>query len=194
MVATPSTMLPLGTPCPDFQLPDTEGRRTGPADAAGAPALVVMFICNHCPFVKHIRAELARVAREYQPRGAAFFGINANDGDRYPDDHPSTMAAEVRAAGYAFPYLHDASQATACVFRAACTPDFYVFNRERRLAYRGQFDDSRPGNGKPVTGRDLRAALDAVLAGKPAPEPQQPSIGCNIKWKPGHEPDYFRAG
>lgn len=190
MAVTPSTMLPLGTPAPDFALPDTRGRIVSLADFSDAKALVVLFICNHCPYVQHIRSGLARVARDYQPRGVAFVAINANDVARYPADSPEQMALEVERAGYVFPYLFDESQAVARAYRAACTPDIYVFDGARRLVYRGQFDGSRPGNDVPVTGSDLRAALDAVLAGRPVPPDQRPSIGCNIKWKRGNEPDY----
>jgi peroxiredoxin len=193
MALTPSTMLlPLGTPAPDFRLPDTEGRLVSLSDFNGAPAYLVMFICNHCPYVKHIRSHLATLCREYQSKGVAIVGINANDVERYPEDSPERMKEEVRSAGYTFPYLFDASQEVAKAYRAACTPDFFLFDRERKLVYRGQYDDSRPGNGIPVTGRDLRAALDAVLAGRLVPANQKPSIGCNIKWKPGNEPDYFK--
>ena len=184
-------MLPLGTDAPDFRLPDTTGKSVALADFAAAPALLVMFICNHCPYVQHIRPELAKLAREYQGRGVAIVGINSNDVVNYPDDSPAKMAEEVRRAGYTFPYLFDETQAVAKAYRAACTPDLYLFDRQRRLVYRGQFDDSRPGNGVPLTGRDLRAALDALLAGKTVPSGQKPSLGCNIKWKPGNEPDYF---
>lgn len=190
MALTPSTMLPLGTTAPDFQLPDTNGRWVALADFQGAPALVVVFMCNHCPYVKHLRAGLAQFARDVQARRVAVVGINANDVANYSEDSPARMAAEVRAAGYTFPYLFDESQAVAQAYRAACTPDFYLFDAPRRLVYRGQFDASRPGNAIPVTGKDLRAAVDAVLAGRPVPTEQQPSLGCNIKWKPGHEPDY----
>ena len=191
MVKTASTMLPLGTAAPDFALPDTDGKTVSPADFADAPALVVIFICNHCPFVKHVAAGLAGLARDYQARGVAFVGINSNDVDNFPDDSPEKMAEEVKLRGYTFPYLFDGSQQVAKAYRAACTPDFYIFDSERRLVYRGQMDGARPGNGVPVSGEDLRAALDAVLAGQPVPEDQKPSIGCNIKWKPGGEPDYF---
>jgi len=191
MVAVNSTMLPLGTPVPGFQLPDTRGKLVSNHDFAGAPALVVMFICNHCPYVKHLRAELAKFGREYESRGVAVVAINSNDPQRYPEDSPAKMVREAAAAGYTFPYLHDATQEVAKAYRAACTPDFYLFDREQRLVYRGQFDDSRPGNNLPVTGRDLRAAVEAVLAGRPAAAIQKPSIGCNIKWRPGNEPDYF---
>lgn len=183
-------MMALGTPAPDFRLPDTNGRMVALADFKDAPVLLVMFICNHCPYVKHLRAGIAQLAQDYQPRGVAIVAINANDAASYPEDSPVKMRDEVRAAGYTFPYLYDESQAVAKAYRAACTPDFFLFDKSRRLVYRGQFDDSRPGNGLPVTGNDLRAALDAVLAGRPVPANQKPSIGCNIKWKPGNEPDY----
>jgi peroxiredoxin len=191
MVATNSTMLPLGTQAPDFRLPDTTGKTMSLADFRNAPALVVVFMCNHCPYVKHLRGGLAALARDYQPRGVAVVGINSNDVENYPADSPAKMAEEARSAGYIFPYLYDETQAVAQSYRAACTPDFFVFDRNQQLVYRGQFDDSRPGNGLPVTGKDLRAALDAVLAGKALSPNQKPSIGCNIKWKPGNEPDYF---
>jgi peroxiredoxin len=184
-------MLPLGTAAPDFSLPDMHGKQVSLRDFGGSPALLVMFMCNHCPFVKHIAGGLAQLAKDYQPRKVAIVGINSNDAAAYPDDAPDKMQIESRQQGYTFPYLVDASQAVAKAYRAACTPDFFLFDRDRTLVYRGQLDASRPGNGIPVTGADLRAALDAVLAGKPAPANQQPSIGCNIKWKPGSEPDYF---
>ncbi len=190
MALTPSTMLPLGTAAPDFKLPDTNGKTVSLADFKDKPALLVIFMCNHCPYVKHIRAGLAQLARDYLPRGAAIIGINANDAANYPEDSPAKMAQEVKSAGYLFPYLYDESQAVAKAYRAACTPDIYLFDKNRKLVYRGQFDDSRPGNGIPITGKDLRAALDAVLAGKPVPADQKASIGCNIKWKSGNEPDY----
>ena len=190
MALTPSTMTPLGTPAPDFRLPDTDGKLVSLADFAGAPALLVAFICNHCPYVKHVRSAFAQLARDYQARGVAVVGINSNDASAYPDDSPEKMQAEKAAAGYTFPYLYDETQAVARAYRAACTPDFFVFGKDRRLAYRGQMDASRPGNGKPNDGADLRAALDAVLAGR-APSPEQvASIGCNIKWKAGNEPAY----
>jgi thiol-disulfide isomerase/thioredoxin len=150
-----------------------------------------MFICNHCPYVKHIRQELARFAREYQAKGLAIIGINSNDAERYPDDSPEHMKEEKAAIGYTFPYLYDETQQVAQTYHAACTPDFFLFDKDRRLLYRGQFDNARPGNNKPVTGVDLRAAVDAVLADKPVSPQQIPSAGCNIKWKPGNEPDYF---
>jgi peroxiredoxin len=190
---TPSTMLPLGTRAPDFKLPDTDGRTVSLADYADAPALLVMFICNHCPYVKHVREELARLARDYQARGVAVVAINPNDAERYPEDSPVHMREEVVSAGYTFPYLYDETQEVAKAYKAACTPDFFVFDRERKLVYRGQLDDSRPRSDRPVTGADLRAALDAVLDGRPVPQDQKPSTGCNIKWKPGNEPDYFHT-
>ena len=192
MVMTPSTMqLLLGTAPPPFRLPDPQGRLVGLDDFKEAPGLLVMFICNHCPFVKHIRTELARFARDYRERGLAIVGINSNDAGAYPDDAPEAMAQEAKAVGYVFPYLVDAAQDTAKAYRAACTPDFFLFARGKGLAYRGQFDSSRPSNDVPVTGADLRRAADAVLAGKPVPGEQLPSIGCKIKWKPGKAPDYF---
>lgn len=191
MVAVNSTMLPLGTPAPDFRLPDTSGKMVGLSDFRNARALVVVFMCNHCPYVRLLRGGLAQLARDYQAQGVALVGVNANDVTRYPADSPANMAAEAKDAGYIFPYLYDETQRVAQAYRAACTPDFYLFDGAQRLVYRGQFDDSRPGNGRAVTGRDLRAALDAVLAGQPVPANQLPSIGCNIKWKPGNEPEYF---
>jgi len=189
MVRTASTMLPLGTAAPDFSLPDVDGKTVSLADFADAPALVVIFMCNHCPYVKHVAAGLARLAREYQQRGVAVVGINSNDVANFPDDAPAKMAQEVELRGYTFPYLFDETQEVAKAYQAACTPDFYVFDKDRKLAYRGQMDASRPGSAVEVTGQDLRAALDAVLAGNPAPQDQKPSIGCNIKWKPGNEPE-----
>ncbi|HEX7619092.1 MAG TPA: thioredoxin family protein [Verrucomicrobiae bacterium] len=191
MALTPSTMLPLGTTAPDFRLPDTNGKTAALADFKDKAALLVIFMCNHCPYVKHIRGGLAQLARDYLPRGAAIVGINSNDAANYPEDSPAKMKEEVKSAGYLFPYLYDETQAAAKAYRAACTPDIYLFDKNRKLVYRGQFDDSRPGNGIPVTGKDLRVALDAVLAGKPVSPDQKASIGCNIKWKSGNEPDYF---
>ncbi|MCH8152314.1 MAG: thioredoxin family protein [Planctomycetes bacterium] len=193
MVETLSTMNPLGTQAPDFSLPDTQGKTVSLSHFTDAPALVVIFMCNHCPFVKHIADGLADLARDYLSEGVAVVGINSNDVENYPDDSPKKMAEEVKTRGYTFPYLFDETQAVAKAYRASCTPDFFVFDLDRRLVYRGQMDDSRPGNGEPVTGSDLRAALDAVLQGRPALTEQKPSIGCNIKWKPGHEPDYLTA-
>lgn len=190
MARTASTMLELGTRAPAFALPDTDGNIVQLQSFADAPALLVVFLCNHCPFVIHIRDELARFARDYSARGLAIAGINANDVDRYPADAPAKMAEEKRKAGYVFPYLFDESQTAAIAYRAACTPDFFLFDRERRLVYRGQFDDSRPDSGIPVTGADLRAAADALLSGSPVSTEQKASIGCSIKWKPGNQPAY----
>jgi peroxiredoxin len=190
MALTASTMLPLGTPAPDFSLPDPDGRVFSPQDFAAAPALLVIFMCNHCPYVKHVRSALAKLAGEYQREGVAVVGINSNDVEKFPDDSPARMRQEISDAGYTFPYLFDETQEAAKAYRAACTPDFYVFDKKRKLVYRGQMDDSRPNSGKPVTGADLRAALDAVLANRPVAPDQKPSAGCNIKWKPGNEPAY----
>ncbi len=190
MALTPSTMLPLGTPAPDFSLPDPHGRIVSRDDFKDAPALLVAVICNHCPYVKHIREGLARFGRDYRDTGLAMVAISANDVESHPDDSPARMAEESERMGYVFPYLYDETQEVARSFRAACTPEFYLFDRERRLVYRGQFDDSRPGNDRPVTGADLRAAVDAVLAGRSVSAEQQASVGCNIKWKPGQAPDY----
>jgi peroxiredoxin len=189
MALTPSTMLPLGTPAPDFRLPDTDGKLVSLDDFRDAPALLVGFICNHCPYVKHIRHELARLAEEYQRKGVAVVGISSNDAANYPDDRPEMMVREKAEVGYTFPYLYDETQAVARAYEAACTPDFYVFDKGRKLVYRGQLDGSRPGNAIPVTGKDLRAALDVVLAGRPVADDQRPSMGCNIKWKRGNEPN-----
>jgi peroxiredoxin len=185
-------MLPLGTKAPEFSLPDPSGQAVSLCDFTGKSALLIIFMCNHCPFVKHIRSGLAQLARDYLLRGVAVVGINSNDVANYPDDSPAMMAKEARAAGYLFPYVYDETQAVAKAYHAACTPDFFLFDQEQRLVYRGQLDDSRPGNNLPVTGKDLCAALEAVLAGKPVSPNQKPSIGCNIKWQPGNEPDYFR--
>jgi peroxiredoxin len=190
MVKTPSQMLPLGTPASDFELPDHQGRKHALRAARGKPTLV-FFICNHCPFVQHIRASLAALGRDYQAKGVAMLAINSNDFEAYPADAPDQMAREAAAAGWTFPYLIDADQRVAKAYRAACTPDFFLFDAAHRLVYRGQLDDSRPDNGVPVTGADLRAALDALLAGQPVSAEQKPSIGCNIKWRPGNAPDYF---
>lgn len=191
MVKTASTMLPLGTKAPDFALVNVDGRTIRRDDLRGAPALVVMFICNHCPFVKHLAAGLAEFGRRYAARGVAVVAINSNDSSTHPDDSPERMVHEAEERGYVFPYLYDEDQTVAEAYRAACTPDFYVFDADQCLVYRGQFDASRPGNGIPVTGADLSAAVDAVLAGRPVAEVQRPSIGCNIKWRAGNEPEYF---
>ena len=191
MVKTASTMLPLGTLAPDFSLPNVEGRLVSLKDFPRPKGLLVPFICNHCPFVIHIRSEFAKFAREYQVKGIAIVAINSNDAVAFPADAPDKMKVEAESAGYAFPYLFDESQAVAKAYRAACTPDLFLFDGAKRLVYRGQFDDSRPTNGVRVTGSHLRAACDAVLAGRPIEEGQRPSIGCNIKWRPGNEPNYF---
>lgn len=185
-------MLPLGTQAPDFSLTNVDGKTVSLADFADAPALVVAFICNHCPFVKHLADDFAKFANEVMAKGAAVVAISSNDVDNYPADSPEQMVAEAEARGYRFPYLYDETQEVAKAYHAACTPDFYVFDADRKLVYRGQFDDSRPESGIPITGADLRAAVDAVLAGQPVAEKQHPSIGCNIKWIPGNEPDYFK--
>jgi peroxiredoxin len=190
MVATASTMkLELGATAPDFALPDPDGRIHTLADFDDAP-LVVVFMCNHCPYVKHVAGKLAELAKDFQQRGVGVVGINSNDFEHYPDDAPPKMAAEIRQRGYTFPYLIDETQQVARAYHAACTPDFYVFDKQHRLVYRGQMDGSRPGNNVPVTGEDLRNVVDGVLAGRPVSSQQRPSLGCNIKWKPGNEPDY----
>jgi peroxiredoxin len=194
MARTPSTMPELGMHAPDFSLPDTvSGRTIHLSDFAGTPGLLMMFICNHCPFVKHVRDQLAVIGREYQPRGIAIVAISSNDVQAHPDDAPAKMKHEAAEAGYSFPYLYDESQSVAKAYRAACTPDFFLFDRSRHLCYRGQLDASRPAkylDNRHIAsdGRDLRTALEALLAGDPAPQPQLPSLGCNIKWKPGNEP------
>jgi thiol-disulfide isomerase/thioredoxin len=192
MVATPSTMLPLGTTIPDFSLQNAaDGSLVGPADFESNEALLVTFICNHCPFVKHVKDQLTRLAKDYLPKGVGIIAINSNDIGSYPQDGPDHMRELAESEGWAFPFLLDEGQDVAKAFNAACTPDFFLFDRERRLVYRGQMDDSRPGNDIPVTGKDLRRAIDAVLAGGPVSQDQRPSVGCNIKWKPGNEPQYF---
>jgi len=191
MVMTASTMLPLGTEAPDFSLPNVDGQTVSLADFSDKPALVVMFICNHCPFVKHLADELARFGQEAQAMGAGVVAISSNDVATHPADSPEQMVHEAENCGYTFPYLYDETQEAAKAYKAACTPDFYVFDKDRKLAYRGQFDSSRPDSGIPVTGEDLRAALKAVLEGQEVAAQQTPSMGCNIKWKAGGEPDYF---
>ncbi len=191
MVKTASTMLPIGTQAPDFCLINVDGQPISLGDLAGAPALLVIFMCNHCPFVIHVAPELARLAAEYQRRGVAVVAINANDPATHPQDSPEQMIHEVEQRGYTFFYLFDETQDVAKSYHAACTPDFFLFDADQKLVYRGQLDDSRPGSEIPVTGRDLRAALDALLAGQPVATEQKPSLGCNIKWKAGNEPDYF---
>ena len=191
MVKTASTMLPLGTQAPPFSLPNVDGSTVSLEDFGSQKGLLVIFMCNHCPFVIHLREALAAFGRDSQEKGLGIVGINSNDVSTHPDDSPELMKTEAASAGYTFPYLFDEDQAVARAYRAACTPDFFLFDQNMQLVYRGQFDDSRPGNGAAITGADLRAACDAVLAGNPVPEPQKPSIGCNIKWKSGNEPDYF---
>ncbi len=184
MAVTPSTMLPLGTRAPEFSLPDTVSGKTLSLDALrGAKGTVVMFICNHCPYVKHVNSGLVQVAKDYVSKGIAFVAISANDVASYPEDGPDKMKAAAKALGYPFPYLYDESQAVAKAYQAACTPDLYLFDAQLACVYRGQFDDSRPGSNVPVTGRDLHAAMDALLAGEPVSSEQKPSVGCNIKWK-----------
>ncbi|MFZ1828477.1 MAG: thioredoxin family protein [Candidatus Competibacteraceae bacterium] len=191
MAQTASTMLPLGTSAPDFRLPEpATGQTLSLSDFQNAPALLVMVLCNHCPFVKHIRQGLIEFAGDYQAKGLAIVAISANDVANYPEDSPAKMAEQAKT--YPFPYLYDESQATAKAYQAACTPDFFLFDANRELVYRGQFDGSRPGSPIPVTGNDLRAAADAVLVGQPVLPEQRPSIGCNIKWKTGNAPAYYR--
>jgi peroxiredoxin len=193
MTLTPSTMLALGTPLPAFRLPDLSGSLVSPQDFREAPALLVAFICHHCPFVTHIRHGFSAFVREYQPRGLAVIAINSNDVDEFPEDGPEGMRHEATSAAYTFPYLFDESQEIAKTFRAACTPDLFLFDRQRKLVYRGRFDESRPRTNPPmpVTGRDIRAAVDALFSGQAVPADQKGSVGCNIKWKPGNAPDYF---
>ena len=193
MPETPSTMLDLGTPMPDFTLPDLDGTLvSGTSVAAGAKAVLVAFICPHCPFVRHIRGEFAKFAKEYEARGLKVVAIASNSVVEYPEDGPDGMKKEKAEVGYIFPYLFDYKQDVAKLFKAACTPDFFMFDANGKLAYRGQFDGSRPKNSVPVNGADMRAATDLILAGKPAPEAQRPSMGCNIKWYPGNEPSYYK--
>jgi peroxiredoxin len=192
MVKTASTMLPLGSSAPDFSLTNAvDGSTVSLSDFADKDGLLVMFICNHCPFVIHLREALARFGREYQEKGLGIVAISSNDVENYPQDRPERMKEEAAAQGYTFPYLFDETQDIAKAYHAACTPDFFLFDRNHQLVYRGQFDDSRPDSGIPITGADLRSACDAVLAGAEVPAEQKPSIGCNIKWKKGSEPAYF---
>jgi peroxiredoxin len=191
MVDTPSIMQPLGVQAPSFCLPGPQGKMVSIDDFKGAPALLVVFMCNHCPFVMHILPQFVRLAQDYQRRGVGIVGISSNDVASYPQDSPQKMAELGEAMGMTFPYLYDESQEVAKAYGAACTPDLYLFDSNRRLVYRGQMDDSRPGNNRPVTGADLRAALDAVIEGRPVLGDQKPSVGCNIKWKPGNAPGYF---
>ena len=191
MALTPSTMLALGTQAPDFSLPNCDGETVSLDDFADAKALLVMFICNHCPFVVHVADALAKLAKDYQAKGVAVVAIGSNNIQTHPQDGPEKMKQEKASRDYTFPYLYDETQAIAKAYTAACTPDFFLFDGEQKLVYRGQLDDSRPDSGIPVTGADLRAALDAVLAGEAVTTDQKPSMGCNIKWKPGNEPAYF---
>lgn len=191
MARTPSTMLELGTAAPDFSLPEpATGKTVSLSDFAGKP-LVVVFICNHCPYVLHIAAKLGELAAEYQQHGVELVAINSNDVTNYPDDSPEKMPAMAKEYGFTFPYLFDVSQEVAKAYRAACTPDLYLFDSQHKLVYRGQFDEARPRNDEPVTGADLSDAIKAVLANLPPLDEQKPSLGCNIKWKEGNEPDYF---
>ena len=191
MSLTPSTMLTLGIKAPDFNLPDTEGNNVSLNDFSNDPVLLVVFMCNHCPFVKHIREHFVQLVKEYQGKGVKVVGINSNDVENYPEDSPENMARVSKKLGFTFPYLYDESQEVAQAYHAACTPDFFLFDADRKLVYRGQLDSSRPGNDIPITGNDLRDALDAVLGGKSVTSEQRPSLGCNIKWKSGNEPEYF---
>lgn len=193
MVLTASTMLELGAAAPPFSLPDTGGNTVVMSEVKGPSGLLIIFMCNHCPYVKHVQQELVAIGREYGEKGIGMVGINANDAQTHPDDSFEKMQEEAERLGYPFPYLHDQSQEVAKAYRAACTPDIFLFDADDKLVYRGQLDNSRPGNDIPVTGRDLRQAMDALLAGDSVKEEQQPSMGCNIKWKPGKAPDYFPA-
>lgn len=191
MALTPSTMLALGTVAPDFSLPDVvSGETISLAGMAGKKALLVMFICQHCPYVKHVKEQLATLGKDYQGSELGIVAISANDVASYPADAPEQLKEMAIALGFTFPFCYDETQEVAKAYTAACTPDFFLFDGERKLVYRGQLDDSRPGNGLPVTGRDLRQAIEATLTGQPISPDQKPSIGCNIKWKPGNEPGY----
>jgi peroxiredoxin len=194
MVRTASTMLSLGTTAPDFSLTNVvNGQRVCRDDFRGKAGLLVIFLCNHCPYVKHVASALAGLTTEYIAKNVGVVGISSNDITAHPDDGPEQMKVEAAQQGYQFPYLFDETQSVAQAYRAACTPDFFLFDADLKLCYRGQMDDSRPKQGSVATGHDLRAALDALLASKPIPEPQKPSVGCNIKWKSGREPDYFNS-
>lgn len=191
MSAVNSTMLELGTKAPKFALPDTDGNEVSLSDFKDKSGLLVMFICNHCPFVKNIKQELVEYANDYEPEELGVVAISSNDIENYPDDSPEKMKEDVETFGYPFPYLYDESQEVAKKYKAACTPDFFLFDNDMKLVYRGQFDSSRPGNGVKPTGEDLREATDKMLKREPVPEDQTPSVGCNIKWKKGNEPEYF---
>ncbi len=192
MVLTASIMLPLGTSAPYFNLPDIQGKLVSVDDFKDAKALLVVFMCNHCPFVKHILKDFIKLVKDYQPKGVAVVGISSNDVESFPDDSLPMMAKVAKQMGFTFPYLYDENQEVAKQYHAACTPDFFLFDKERKLVYRGQMDDSRPGNNIPITGADLRAALNAVLTGTQVSKQQKPSMGCSIKWKIGNEPDYVK--
>ncbi len=192
MAVIASTMLPLGTAAPHFNLPDTQEKLVSTDDFKDARALLVVFMCNHCPFVKHILKDFVKLVKYYQPKGVAVVGINSNDVESFPDDSPPLMAKVASQMGFTFPYLYDENQEVAKQYHAACTPDFFLFDKERKLVYRGQFDDSRPGNNIPITGADLRAAINAVLTATAVSKQQKPSMGCNIKWKTGNEPNYVK--
>ena len=192
MVLTRSTMMPLGTKAPDFSLPDVvSGKTISLKDFSDKKALLVMFICRHCPYVKHVQEELARIGKDYENKNLGIVAISSNDTETHPDDSPENLKRQAEELSFNFPYCYDESQAVAKAYTAACTPDFFLFDKKRKLVYRGQLDDSRPENFKPVTGKDLRKAIDNLLADKPVSQEQKPSAGCNIKWKPGNEPDYF---
>jgi peroxiredoxin len=191
-MAASSLMVPLGTPAHDFELPSFDGTTVKLADLDGR-ALLVMFLCNHCPYVRHVERRLGEVVAGYAARDLAAVAINSNDLDAYPEDGPAGMAEQARRAGFAFPYLLDETQQVAAAYRAMCTPDLFVYGADRRLAYRGAFDDSTPRNGRPVTGDLLRQALDRVLEGQPVPEPHRPSMGCSLKWRPGNQPSWLIA-
>ena len=192
MSLTPSTMLPLGTAATDFKLPDVvSGKIFSLKDFSAKKSLLVMFMCQHCPYIQHIKKELTKLGKDFSGKDIAIVGISSNDAVNYPDDSPAELKKFAKVEGFAFPLLYDETQEVAKSYTAACTPDLFLFDKYRKLVYRGQLDDSRPGNGKPVTGKDLRAAIDAVLADKPVSQGQRPATGCNIKWKPGNEPAYF---
>ncbi|WP_226574994.1 thioredoxin family protein [Microseira wollei] len=193
MALTASTMLELNTKAPEFQLPDVVSGKTISLDTfAGKKALLVMFICRHCPFVKHIQTDLARLGKDYKEKNIGIVAISANNVDQYPEDAPEKLKQMAEELGFTFPFCYDETQETAKAYTAACTPDFFLFNASRKLVYRGQLDDSRPSNGIPVTGKHLRLAIETILVDKPITQEQKPSIGCNIKWKPGNEPSYSR--
>lgn len=193
MALTPSTMIALGTLAPDFSLPDVvTGKKISLGTFKGKKAFLVAFVCRHCPYVQHIKAELGKLGHDYASKGLGFVAISSNDAAGYPDDAPASLKAFAVEEKYAFPFCYDETQEVAKEYSAACTPDFFLFDASRKLVYRGQLDDSRPGNGKPLTGKDLRSAIDAVLNARPVSAEQRPSVGCNIKWKPGNEPDYFK--